>query len=39
MSYSDLVKEGWSKKVLKEDEGIAKFPLNVKSVRNIDNNV
>jgi zinc protease len=37
MSYSNLVKEGLPKEVLKEDDEIAKFPLNVKSVRIIDN--
>jgi zinc protease len=37
MSYSNLVKEGLPKEVLKEDNEIAKFPLNVKSVTIIDN--
>jgi zinc protease len=37
MSYSNLVKEGLPKEVLKEDEEIAKYPLNVKSVKIVDN--
>lgn len=37
MSYSNLVKEGLPKEVLKEDDEIAKYPLNVKSVKIIDN--
>lgn len=37
MSYSNLVKEGLPKEVLKEDDDIAKYPLNVKSVIIIDN--
>lgn len=36
MSYSNLVKEGLPKEVLMEDDAIAKFPLNVKSVRIIE---
>jgi zinc protease len=36
MSYSNLVKEGLPKAVLQEDDEIAKFPLNVKSVKIID---
>jgi zinc protease len=38
MSYSNLVKEGLPEEVLKEDDEIAKYPLNVKSVKIIDNN-
>jgi len=37
MSYSNLVKEGLPKEVLKEDDEIARYPLNVKSVKIIDN--
>lgn len=37
MSYSNLVKGGLPEEVLKEDEEIAKYPLNVKSVKIIDN--
>jgi zinc protease len=37
MSYSNLVKEGLPKAVVQEDEEIARFPLNVKSVTIIDN--
>lgn len=36
MSYSNLVKDGLPKEVLKEDDEIAGFPLNVKSVKIID---
>jgi zinc protease len=37
MSYSNLVKEGLPKEVLNEDDEVAKFPLNIKSVKIIDN--
>ena len=37
MSYSNLIKEGLPKELLKEDDEIAKYPLNVKSVKIIDN--
>lgn len=33
MSYSNLVKEGLPKDVLKEDEAVAHYPLNVTSVK------
>ncbi|CAN5821556.1 hypothetical protein BH24BAC1_BH24BAC1_00880 [soil metagenome] len=33
MSYSNLVREGLPKEVLAEDEEVAKYPLNVKSVQ------
>jgi zinc protease len=37
MSYSNLVKEGLPIEVLKEDEEIAKYPLNIKGVKIVDN--
>lgn len=36
MSYSNLVREGLPKEVLKEDEEVARYKLNVKSVRILD---
>jgi zinc protease len=32
MSYSNLVREGLSEDILKEDEEVSKYKLNVKSV-------
>jgi zinc protease len=37
MSYSNLVKEGMSKEVLAEDNEIANYKLNVRSVKIVDN--
>jgi zinc protease len=39
MSYSNLVKEGLPKDVLLEDEQVSAFPLNIKSVVILDNDV
>ncbi|MEX0966518.1 MAG: insulinase family protein [Bacteroidia bacterium] len=33
MSYSNIVKEGLPEEVLREDEQVAKYPLNIKSVK------
>lgn len=38
MSYSDSLRESLPEDLLKEDEEVARFPLNVKSVRIVDSN-